>query len=166
MKNILTTALILFVIFGGSSQERKLDFNLSIGFLLNHYELGTSNVELAPGTHLSLNIYNRKEKKLKSEFQFSMNASGRGGSNMSGSFFSTNLLYGLRYYLTQPDKNYQFYINSLIGPSYVNESGDDFTDNFFSFGYSLGAHTYFNKVSIGLAAESYNNFIFKLGYTF
>ena len=45
------------------------------------------------------------------------------------------------------------------------KTGDDFTENRFGPGYSVRVYVVRDRFVLGAAAESYNNFIFKIGYT-
>lgn len=83
-----------------------------------------------------------------------------------GSFLSVNAVYGGRYYFTDPEKSTTVFANALIGGVFISEKGDDFTENLFGFGYSAGCFVDMNRFIIGASVESYNNFIFKVGYTF
>lgn len=88
--------------------------------------------------------------------------SGRKGFNSA-----VNGLGGLRLYFN-PNDEYRFYINGMIGGSYEREKLDGLSiDPIFTGGVSLGAYMDFNhKYVFGLALESPNFLILRLGYIF
>ena len=162
-KNIFLI-FIFFFSFGLSTeaQTKKHEFSYTIGLVVNHDELGSGYQTFTYGGHVGFNMYSKKVKQLKSELQVSLNLVGRDGS----SFLSLNALYGGRYYFVDPAKTTTFFVNTLIGGLYLNESGDDFIENLIGFGYSIGFFMDKDRFLIGVSAESFNNFIFKIGYTF
>jgi len=145
-----------------NAQAKKMEFSSTIGFVLNHEELGTDFQEFGYGGHLGFNLYSKKAKRLKTDLQVSLNLSG--GEGISSDFFSLNALYGGRYYFTKLEKSTKVFTNILVGGSFVSELGDDFTENRLEFGYSVGLFINPKRFLIGVSAESFNNFIFKIGY--
>ena len=143
------------------SQNKKMEFSATTGLVINHELLGIEFQGLDYGVHFGFNMYTKQMKRFKTDLQVSLNYSV-GNSN----FLSVNALYGGRYYFTDPEKLTTFFANALIGGVYINEAGDDFFANEFGFGYSAGCFVGVNRFVIGASVESYNNFIFKLGYTF
>jgi len=148
------------------AQNKKMELSFTTGYVINHWEIGTEYQKFAPGGHIGFNLYTKKAKRFKTDFQLSINLSGRGGKNTSGSFLSVNALYGGRYYFVDPEKSTSIFASALIGGVFINETGDDFTENLIGFGYSAGCFVDINRFIIGASVESYNNFIFKVGYTF
>ena len=146
------------------AQDKKKEFSATIGFAANHEELGTAYLGFAYGGHIGFNLYSRELKRFKSDLQASVNFSGK--NNASGSLLTFNALYGGRYYILNPEKPTKVFANVLAGPAFIAETGGDFTENRFGLGYSAGIFVVFNRFVVGTSAESYNNFIFKVGYTF
>jgi hypothetical protein len=103
-------------------------------------------------------------KRFKSDLQASVNISGAAGT--SGRFLTVNALYGGRYYILNPEKPTKLFANALAGGAFIAETGDDFTENRFGVGYSVGLFAVVNHLVVGASAESFNNVIFKIGYTF
>jgi len=163
-KNHLLFILFVSLSIATRAQDKKKEFSLTTGLVANHGELGAPEEELAYGAHLGFNLYSKKPKRLKSDLQLSMNFSGE--SNTSSTLFSLNGLYGGRYYILAPEKSTTAFVNALIGGSFVQESGDDFTEVLLNIGYAVGGFVVINRWILGVSAESYNNFILKIGYTF
>lgn len=156
---ILFTIFICFD-FAAEAQERKMEFSITAGILLNHDEFD----DFEYGGHLGVNLYNRNEKRFKSDIQLSFNFSGSEYS--STAVLSFNGLYGFRYYSAGPNESKRIFANALIGGSLAFGLGDDFSENLSGLGYSFGLFADLNRFIMGASIESYNNFIFKLGYTF
>ena len=159
----LTTILIALSI-ASHAQDKKIAFSATTGLVISHTELGTEYQEFDFGGHIGFNLYSKKEKRFKTDLQSSLNVSG--AQNSSSSFLSVNALYGGRYYIIDPEKPVTAFVNALVGGVYIYELGDDFIDDRFGVGYSVGGFVDINRLMIGAAAESFHNFIFKVGYTF
>lgn len=159
-KLFLLIVVLMLVNLTAEAQDKKMESSYTIGFLVNHENLGYSMVRFEYGGHLGVNLYSANTKRLKADFQFSMNLSG------GDTFISINALGGGRYYILDSEQSPTIFINLLLGGAYIFEEGDDFTEHLFDIGYSAGCFIDMNKFTIGVAAESYNNFIFKIGYSF
>lgn len=143
-----------------NGQSKKTAFSLTAGFVFNHDEFE----DFTRGIHLGYNLYYRNTKRLRPDFQVSLNTSGLG--NSSSNILSINVLVGGRYYFTKAEKPTKFFVNTLLGGSLAAELGDDFTENLSSVGYTVGLFLDIKRLMIGASIESYNNFILKAGYTF
>jgi hypothetical protein len=164
MKKLLTLLVLFAVIPCAQSQDRKLEFSPTTGLVMAYEEPGSGFEELGYGVHFGVNIYSKRPKRLKTDLQISMNFTGKAIG--TGSILSVNALYGGRFYLTRPEQRTKVFVNALAGGAFIGESGDDFTENRFDLGYSLGSFVLIKRMLLGVSAESYNNVILKIGYTF
>lgn len=159
--------LIFILIFLGltiQAQDKKFEFSPNVGLVLNHEEIGLYFQDFTYGGHLGVNIYKARVKRFKSELQLSIASSGSGIT--SNNLITINGLYGGRYYILNPNKPTKVFVNILLGGAFVNETGDDFTESLLYVGYSLGGYIDLNRLIVGASIESFNNIIFKIGYTF
>ena len=163
-KKILLLALLMVTGIAAEAQDKRFEFTPSLGFVVHHENLGYSFREFTYGVHLGVNMYNARAKRLKSDLQVSINASG--GGTGSSDLITINGLYGGRYYILDPARTTRVFINALLGGAFVNETGDDFTESYLDVGYSSGIFVQSNRLILGVSVESFNNFVFKVGYAF
>lgn len=163
-KVLFVISMCVLVGLTAEAQNRKMELSSTLGFGLSFEELGTPYEEFGNAIHLGFNLYAKGDQLFKGDAQLSINYSG--GNQLSSSILAVNALYGGRYYFTSPEEEVSFFANALIGGMYTLEEGDDYTESLFRFGYSFGCFLGLNRFIVGTSIESYNNFIFKVGYTF
>lgn len=156
--------LILTCLGTTRAQDKRYEVSPTLGWVVHHQDLGNSFQNFNHGVHMGVNLYNAREKRFKSDLQLSLNTSGVG--NFGGNVMSINALYGGRYYISDPGKRSKVFANALVGGTFVVENGDDYIENFLDLGYSLGIFFRADRWILGTSAESYNNFILKVGYAF
>ena len=156
--------LLLLMGLRVNGQDKRFEFAPTLGFVVHHEDLGYSFQEFTYGAHLGINMYNAQVKRFKSDLQVSLNTSGI--ANTSSNLITINGLYGGRYYILDPGKTTKVFVNALLGGAFVNETGDDFSESYLDVGYSAGIFVQTRRLLLGASAESFNNFVFKAGYTF
>lgn len=138
------------------AQDKERAFSPSIGYARKLDPF----VRNPNGIHLGLNMYRKNARRFTSDAQFSVNLTG----NRINTFAGINALFGVRYYFMSNEQSTRLFTNLLAGAAFTSESGDDFIENAFRPGYSLGLYLEINDIVFGTAIESPENFFVKVGY--
>jgi hypothetical protein len=158
---LIINLTILSLNYNLFSQKISQSYHPSIGVVVPILDSGLG-ISLAMNAHQPLNRYIGVEGQL-SFISARINSSFISGR--SGYSNAANALLGLRLYFNPKDE-FRFYINGLIGASYVKEKLNGLSlEPEFTGGVSLGAFFDFNqKYILGLSLESPSFLIFRFGY--
>ncbi len=146
-----------------NAQDSKFSILPTIGFTAPILDSGI-------GLHFGLNPHFKLTGGLSAEGQISYihtRISSSFLSGKSGSINAVNILAGGRYYLTSDTKKTRFFVNLLAGLNYTKENvnGIDF-DPEYNFGFSAGVFMELDNIALGVATETPEFLVFKLGYSF
>ena len=138
------------------AQDKQRAFSPSIGYVRKLDPF----VRNPNGVHIGINMYRKNARHFSSDVQLSANLTG----NRINTFAGINALFGVRYYFMSDEKAIRLFTNLLAGAAFTSESGDDFIENAFRPGYSLGLYLEIDDIVLGTAIESPENFFVKVGY--
>lgn len=157
-------AIVLMTIFCQASlaqdqsnpTEKKRALSLTVGYVekLDQFNGASS------GVHLGANLFKPKARRWSYDAQLAVNITGG-----SSTYFTPTLLGGGRYYFTSGEKPTRLFMNMLAGLALEVDFGDDFTEVLPDIGYSVGLYLQSRKFLYGVAVESPENLVFKVGVT-
>lgn len=161
MKHLLFFLLLLSIAGSLSGQERKRILQGTVG-------VASPILDNGLGIHLGVNPAFQMRKQFFAEGQVSYIYTNAQSSFLAGetsTAHTANVLLGARVYLNSPAQTTRFFLHAMFG-FFCHREVNQFEADEIGLGRALGGYVEFNRLVTGLAFNSPQHLILKLGYSF